>query len=128
MTNQAQLFPYYKMGAAGCWSIDSWMGPWPVLYLRNLCREGRDAEALQVVADLVGGGGGARPDAGEAGASKLSIEFAGYCDPGPTRTPISQFSEKTIDRAKKKAEHWKKLCEKYRPLVEQKQAKARAAS
>src|SRR5437899_1154785 len=128
MTNQAQIFPYYKIGAAGCWSIDSWMGPWPVLYLRNLCREGRDAEALQVVADLLAGGGGARPDASEAGASKLPIEFAGYCNPGPARMPISQFSEKIIDRAKKKAEHWKKLCAKYRPLVQQGQGKARAAS
>src|SRR5258707_7004103 len=107
LTNQAQLFPYYKMGATGCWSIDAWMGPWPVLYLRNLCREGRDAEALQVVADLVSGGGGARPDAGEAGTSKLPIEFAGYCNPGPTRTPITAVSPATIERARKKAEHWK---------------------
>src|SRR6266581_1136151 len=118
LTNQAQLFPYYKMGATGCWSIDAWMGPWPVLYLRNLCREGRDAEALQVVADLVSSGGGARPDAGEAGASKLPIEFAGYCNPGPTRTPITAFSPAATERARKKAEHWKSLCEKYRPLVE----------
>lgn len=31
--NQWQYFPYALMGAAGCWSIDSWMGPWPVLAL-----------------------------------------------------------------------------------------------
>ena len=45
---------------------------------------------------------GGRPDAAEAGASRLPIEFAGYCNPGPARTPISQFSEKTIQAAKKK--------------------------
>lgn len=128
LTNQAQLFPYYKMGATGCWSIDAWMGPWPVLYLRNLCREGRDAEALQVVADLVSAGGGARPDAGEAGGSKLPIEFAGYCKPGPTRTPITAFSPPTIERARKKAERWKSLCEKYRPLVEGRAATVKVAS
>ena len=72
--------------------------------------------------------GGERPGGNEGATAKLPIEFAGYCNPGPARTPISQFSEKTIQAAKKKAEHWKKLCEKYRPLVEQTQAQARAAS
>src|SRR5437763_6792054 len=30
-SNQAQLFPYAFLGAAGCWSIGAWMGPWPLL-------------------------------------------------------------------------------------------------
>jgi dihydrodipicolinate synthase/N-acetylneuraminate lyase len=30
MTNQAQMFPYIRW-RGGCWSIDAWMGPWPVL-------------------------------------------------------------------------------------------------
>jgi 4-(2-carboxyphenyl)-2-oxobut-3-enoate aldolase len=128
LTNQAQLFPFYKMGAAGCWSIDAWMGPWPVLYLRNLVREGRDEEALQVIGEMVGGGGGGRPNSNEGSAGKLTLEFAGYCNPGPTRTPIAQFAQAVIDRARKKAEHWKSLCAKYRPLVEGQAAKTRAAS
>ena len=33
--NQTQLLPYYSMGAAGCWSTEVWMGPWPILHLRN---------------------------------------------------------------------------------------------
>ena len=41
---------------------------------------------------------------------KLPIEFAGYVKPGPARTPIVKFSESAIERAKKKAEGWKKLC------------------
>ncbi|HWP56999.1 MAG TPA: dihydrodipicolinate synthase family protein [Candidatus Acidoferrales bacterium] len=127
LTNQAQLFPYYKMGAAGCWSIDAWMGPWPVLYLRNLVREGRDEEALQVIGELVGAGGGARPGPDEGSAGKLPLEFAGYCNPGPTRTPVAQFSPEVIERARKKAEHWKSLCAKYRPLVEGQAAKAKAS-
>jgi 4-(2-carboxyphenyl)-2-oxobut-3-enoate aldolase len=65
LTNQAQMFPFYRMGAAGCWSIDAWMGPWPVLYLRNLLREGRDEEALGVISEIIGSGGGGRPDAAE---------------------------------------------------------------
>ncbi len=118
LVNQAQLFPFARMGAAGCWSIDSWMGPWPVLHLRNLVRQGKDREAQQVVGELMGGSGGGRPDPGEGSTGQLPLEFAGYCKPGPTRTPIVKFSPAMIERAKKKAEHWKALCEKYRPLVE----------
>ena len=128
LTNQAQIFPYYRMGAAGCWSIDSWMGPWPVLYLRNLVRAGKDQEALKVIAEILAGGGGERPGAEEGGAAKLPIEFAGYVNPGPSRTPIVQFSQAIIDRARKKAENWKALCAKYRPLVEAEANKVRAAS
>ena len=38
--NQAQLYPYYEMGASGCWSIDAWMGPWPVIRLYEACVDG----------------------------------------------------------------------------------------
>jgi 4-(2-carboxyphenyl)-2-oxobut-3-enoate aldolase len=128
MTNQAQMFPYYRMGASGCWSIDSWMGPWPVLHLRNLVRAGKDQEALQVIAEIMRAAGGERPGGNEGATAKLPIEFAGYVNPGPARTPIVKFSESAIERARKKAEGWKKLCDKYRPLVEAESGKVRAAS
>lgn len=116
--NQAQYFPHAWVGAAGCWSIDAFLGPWPVLHLRNVVDEGRAEEAIEVIADLLGERGGGRPDASEGSAGFLSHEFAGYVNPGPTRTPILQPSEAVVERARKKAEYWKKLCEKYRPLVE----------
>jgi len=128
MTNQAQMFPYYRMGSVGCWSIDAWMGPWPVLYLRNLLRAGKDQDALQVIAEIVSTTGGERPGGNEGSTAKLSIEFAGYVQPGPSRTPIVKFSETAIERARKKAESWKRLCAKYRPLVESENSKVKAAS
>jgi 4-(2-carboxyphenyl)-2-oxobut-3-enoate aldolase len=128
MTNQAQMFPYYRMGAAGCWSIDAWMGPWPVLHLRNLVRTGKDEEALQVIAAIMSAAGGERPGGNEGATGKLPIEFAGYVNPGPARTPIVRFSETTLERAKKKAESWKRLCDKYRPLVEAEKSTVKAAS
>ena len=128
MTNQAQMFPYYRMGAAGCWSIDAWMGPWPVLYLRNLVRAGKDEEALHVIAEIMSAAGGERPGGNEGATAKLPIEFAGYVNPGPARTPIMKFSETTLERARKKAESWKKLCDNYRPLVEVEKSKVKAAS
>jgi 4-(2-carboxyphenyl)-2-oxobut-3-enoate aldolase len=128
MTNQAQMFPYYKMGAAGCWSIDAWMGPWPALHLRDLVRGGKDQEALQVTAEIMSAAGGERPGGNEGATAKLPIEYAGYVKPGPARTPIVKFSEAAIERARKKAESWKKLCDKYRPLVEAERSKVKAAS
>jgi len=128
MTNQAQMFPYYRMGSSGCWSIDAWMGPWPVLYLRNLVRAGKDHEALQIITEIMSAAGGERPGGNEGATAKLPIEFAGYVKPGPARTPIVKFSESAIERAKKKAEGWKKLCDKYRPLVEADTGKVKAVS
>jgi dihydrodipicolinate synthase/N-acetylneuraminate lyase len=128
MTNQAQMFPYYRMGSSGCWSIDAWMGPWPVLHLRNLVRAGNDQEALRVITEIMAAAGGERPGGNEGATAKLPIEFAGYVNPGPARTPIIKFSDTTIERAKKKAEGWKALCAKYRPLVEAERAKVKAAS
>lgn len=128
MTNQAQMVPYYRMGANGCWSIDAWMGPWPVLHLRDLVRGGKDQEALQVIAEIMSAAGGERPGGNEGATAKLPIEYAGYVKPGPARTPIVKFSEAAMERARKKAESWKKLCDKYRPLVEAERSKVKAAS
>jgi len=63
--NQSQLYPYYKMGAVGCWSTDAWMGPWPLLHLISLLRSGDEEQAQQVLADIVGEGGGGKPRPGE---------------------------------------------------------------
>jgi 4-(2-carboxyphenyl)-2-oxobut-3-enoate aldolase len=115
------------MGSAGCWSIDSWMGPWPVLHLRNLVRAGKDQEAIAVISDIMNAAGGERPGGNEGATAKLPIEFAGYVNPGPARTPIVKFSDTAIERAKKKAEGWKALCAKYKPLVEAARVQAKVA-
>lgn len=125
--NQAQLYPFARMGAAGCWSIDAWMGPWPVLYLRNLIAKGEDEQALKMVGELMGSGGGGRPDASEGGAGKTAHERAGYYKPGPARPPFLNFPEVAVERAIKRAEYWKGLCAKYRPLVEAEAKRSDAA-
>lgn len=116
--NQAQLYPYYELGAAGCWSIDAWMGPWPQLALLDAVRDGDAARAKEILADLTGGGGGGRPEGPSDNASKLGMVFAGYCNPGPNRPPFRVVSDAAVQRAKDRAENYKRLCEKYRPQVE----------
>ena len=115
--NQNQLYPYVRLGAAGCWSHNVFMGPWPVLYLWELVQEGRDDEALEVLFDVKGPGGGGRPDGADP-TGTLPHELAGYVNPGPTRTPIVPFTDRATARVKERVEYWKGLCEKYRPLVE----------
>ena len=114
--NQTQLYPYYKMGAVGCWSTDAWMGPWPLLHLISLLRRGDEEQAQQVLADIVGEGAGGKPRPGEG--SKRPQQYSDYCKVGPTRVPFLHFPEAQIEKAKRQAAHWKKLCDKYRPLVE----------
>ena len=113
--NQTQLYPYYAMGAAGCWSTEVWMGPWPVLYLLEQARKGDVTKMIEVIDDL-GGVGAGKPVPGAG--NKRPQEFADYCKVGPTRVPFVTFPESELDKARKRAAHWMELNKKYRPLVE----------
>jgi len=113
--NQSQLYPYYAMGAAGCWSTEVWMGPWPILYLLEQVRKGDNQKAIEVIEDL-GGIGAGKPVPGSG--NKRPQEFADYCKVGPTRVPFVTFPEAKLAEAKGRAAHWMKLNEKYRPLIE----------
>ncbi len=113
--NQTQFHPYYGMGAAGCWSTEVWMGPWPILHLRNLVRQGEIEKACEVIADVMTNAQG-KPVPGEG--FKRPAEYADYCKVGPTRVPFLNFPDVQIERAKKRAAHWMAMNERYRPLVE----------
>lgn len=116
--NQAQLYPYYEMGASGCWSIDAWMGPWPVIRVYQACVDGDVETAKRILGEL---GGGARPAAGEGESGNGGgnpQEFAGYIKPGPARPPASLGEHGSDERARARAAKWVALCEKYRPEVE----------
>ena len=122
--NQTQLYPYYRLGAAGCWSTEVWMGPWVILYLLDLVRRGDDEKAIQVIDDIIGDGSGGKPVPGAG--NKRPAEFADYCNVGPTRVPFLYFPEAELAKAKRRAAHWMKLNEKYRPLVEAQKARSAA--
>jgi dihydrodipicolinate synthase/N-acetylneuraminate lyase len=116
---QAQVYPYMDFGAVGCWSVDSWMGPWPVLRLLKAARDHDVALATEIMAELtehrVGEG---RDGVPVDNARKPGFAYAGYCNPGPNRPPFVEISEPSMARAIKRAEYWKSLCAKYRPQVE----------
>jgi trans-o-hydroxybenzylidenepyruvate hydratase-aldolase len=115
---QTQTFPYMMLGAAGCWSISVWMGPWPLLQMRDACFAGDWETAKQICMDI----NASYRTPGRPGdlfwrenAHKLEINEAGYCMAGPLRPPFQIVPPEILEHAKQQTESWKKLCAKYPP-------------
>lgn len=116
--NQVQAFPYMIFGASGFWSISAWMGPWPLLHLRDACSTGDWEKAKEICLDL----SAAYRAPGRPGdlfwrdnSHKLAVNEAGYCYAGPLRPPFRHVPPEIIDHARQMAANWKSLCEKYGP-------------
>ncbi len=115
LCNQSQAYPFVQMGGAGCWSINAWLGPWPVLHLRDAWRAGDWETVKQICLDMEAAG---RTKSGAGlnwreNSAKLAMNEIGYCKPGPLRAPFRVIPPEVMEDAKKMAAGWKKLCEKY---------------
>jgi dihydrodipicolinate synthase/N-acetylneuraminate lyase len=117
MTNQNQMYPYMMMGAAGCWSINAWMGPSPVVRAYRAGRDGRWDEVKEICMAMARVGG-RDPSETDPVEGKIAINEAGYCYAGPGRPPFRVTTEETRAEAKAIAQRWRKLCEHY-PLPEE---------
>jgi dihydrodipicolinate synthase/N-acetylneuraminate lyase len=118
MVNQNQIAEYAAYGAAGFWSIDAWMGPWPQLALREAIRAGDISRAEAITADLRAQRDGGAPNLSwRETASKIGVRMAGYVDPGPLRPPFIEIPDEIIEKQRIRVAYWKTLCEKYRPKV-----------
>lgn len=116
--HQYQIVPMNELGVAGFWSIDAWMGPWPLLALRDAVKRGDVAAAKAIMLDLAPSGT-VKPDlAWRETAAKLAIHFAGYVDPGPLRPPFLEVPPEVMIAQQRRAERWKGLCAKYRQAYE----------
>ena len=128
--NMTMLYPYYQLGASGCWSHAIWSGPWPVLAAYDAVVNGDNEKATRIIAEMTGGrapgGDGGDDEGGRAGHALH--EYSDYIQHGPPRPPFSWITEdaeagpKNEERARKAAARWAALCEKYRPEVEAKRA------
>lgn len=114
---QDQYFAYKELGAAGLWSIDIWMGPEPILRLKRAVDEGDVATARQIVKDILQHREYARDLSWREMGHKLGIRYAGYVDPGPLRPPFVKVPESVQEMLKRRAAHWRSLCEKYAPAT-----------
>jgi hydratase-aldolase len=116
--NQVQCYPYVMFGAVGCWSISAWLGPSPVLHLRDACFAEDWERAKEICLDLKA----AYRAPGRPGdlfwrenSHKLAVNEAGYCVAGPLRPPFRNVPPDVIEHAKRMAANWISLCKKYPP-------------
>ena len=109
--NQIQMFPYMQLGAAGCWSLNAFMGPGPIVRALQEAKEGNwdmVREICMAIAKV-----SPRGERSDAYASKLAINEAGYCFAGPPRPPYRILRPEALERAKAMGERWRALCERY---------------
>jgi len=117
LVHQAQFVTYAALGAAGLWSIDAWMGPWPQLALRDAVKRGDLEAAKAITLDI------APPNQPPASlswretAAKIAIRMAGYVDPGPLRPPFVEVPAEVTERMTQRVARWKTICDRYRALV-----------
>ena len=117
LVNQIQYVPYAQMGAPGFWSIDAWMGPWPLFALRDAVKRGDLKAAQTIILELTGPTRAMNLSWRET-AAKLAIAMAGYVEPGPLRPPFLDIPAEVIEAQKKRVERWQRLCAKYAPAYE----------
>jgi dihydrodipicolinate synthase/N-acetylneuraminate lyase len=115
MCNQLQYVPYAQLGAAGFWSIDAWMGPWPLLALRDAVARGDVAAAKAITLELAPPGNRRKDLSWRETAAKLAIAMAGYVEPGPLRPPFLEIPDEIFAAQRKRVERWQRLCAKYAP-------------
>jgi dihydrodipicolinate synthase/N-acetylneuraminate lyase len=118
LCNQVQYVPYAQLGAAGFWSIDAWMGPWPLLALRDAVACGDLAAAKAITLEIAPPGNRRKDLSWRETAAKLAIAMAGYVEPGPLRPPFLEIPAEVLASCRKRAERWQRLCEKYAPAHE----------
>jgi len=117
LVHQGQYATYAGLGAAGFWSIDAWMGPWPQLALRDAVAHGDVAAAKAITLDIVPPNQPPASLSWRETAAKVAIRMAGYVDPGPLRPPFVEIPADVTERMRQRVERWKQVCAKYRALV-----------
>jgi dihydrodipicolinate synthase/N-acetylneuraminate lyase len=118
MCMQLQYVPYGQLGAAGFWSIDAWMGPWPLFALRDAVARGDIEGAKAIILELLGPGTRKTNLSWRETAAKLAIGMAGYVEPGPLRPPFLDIPAEVLEAQRKRVARWQQLCAKYAPAYE----------
>jgi dihydrodipicolinate synthase/N-acetylneuraminate lyase len=115
--NTVQYEAFAPLGATAFWSIDAWMGPWPLLALRDAVRSGNHELATEITIELAAPPGSVPNLQWRETGSKIGIRYAGYVDPGPLRPPFLDVPAEVDAAQRRSAERWKALCDKYRPVT-----------
>jgi dihydrodipicolinate synthase/N-acetylneuraminate lyase len=108
-----QFHGYEPLGAAGFWSYDCWMGPEPVLRLRDAMRAGRREEAADITLDLYPPLEQVPPLSWRETLAKLAIARAGYVEPGPLRPPFVVIPPEIERAAEARSARWQASRERW---------------
>lgn len=111
---QFQFCTYAPLGAPGFWSIDAWMGPWPLFALRDAVARGDWDAAKEITLDFSPKGTRKVNMSWRETASKIGVALSGYVTPGPLRPPFLDIPADVLEGQKRRVAVWQQLCEKYR--------------
>lgn len=111
---QFQFCTYAPLGAPGFWSIDAWMGPWPLFALRDAVARGDWDAAKEITLDFSPKGTRKVNMSWRETASKIGVALSGYVNPGPLRPPFLDIPADVLEGQKRRVAAWQQLCEKYR--------------
>ena len=111
---QFQFCTYAPLGAPGFWSIDAWMGPWPLFALRDAVARGDWEAAKEITLDFSPKGTRKVNMSWRETASKIGVALSGYVTPGPLRPPFLDIPADVLEGQKRRVAAWQQLCEKYR--------------
>ncbi|WP_235435686.1 MULTISPECIES: dihydrodipicolinate synthase family protein [Mycobacteriaceae] len=112
------MYPAMMFGAAGAWSIDVCMGPWPALSLRDACQRGDWTEAAAIADQMQApfrtlGLTMEEFQAMQSAWWKIAIDTAGYGHAGAARPPFVHIPETVVESAQRYGQHWIGLAERY---------------
>ncbi|BCP12345.1 hypothetical protein MINTM020_44430 [Mycobacterium paraintracellulare] len=113
------MYPAMSFGAAGGWSIDVCMGPWPSLSLRDACQQADWTEAARIADDMQApfrtlGLSMEEFQAMQSAWWKIAIDVAGYGRAGPARPPFVHIPDAVIESARRYGTQWSAMAEGYR--------------
>lgn len=112
-----QWAAYAPLGAAGFWSYDCWMGPAPVIRLRDAIAAGDFQAAAGITLDLYPPLPQPPNLQWRETLAKVAIGHAGYCHPGPLRPPFLEIPPGVERAARGRAERWLAAVGRYSPSV-----------
>lgn len=110
LVNQYQYAALSEIGASGFWSIDAWMGPWPLFALRDAVSRGDLKAARALTFELAPPGTTKIDFSWRETSSKIATRYAGYVDPGPLRPPFLEVPPEVDAGARRKADRWQAIC------------------
>ena len=111
-----QFHGYRHLGAAGFWSYDCWMGPAPLVRLRDAVITGRIDEAADITLDLYPPREQLPSLSWRETLAKVAIAHAGYVAPGPLRPPFVIIPPEVDQAARDRSARWLAACERYGAL------------